>query len=128
MREWIQKIYSLSYYFFCLYLSCLDFDLFPEALLLRYLIDLVYSYYISKVPNHIYVLKGYISIYFGFIECLYMHLFSQIFGGNSRVTKNWVSNSSYAWLSFVNKIHAVLLFSIFHMKFNFWSIVRFVML
>ena len=38
-----------------------------------------------KVCNRIYVLKWYIIhslIYFGFIECLYMHLFLQVFGGN----------------------------------------------
>ena len=52
-----------------------------------------------KVPNHIYMWKRSIIhwlIYFGFIECL-----------NSRVTENWVTNSSYAWPSFVKKIHAM---------------------
>ena len=63
-----------------------------------------------KVPNHIYLLKWYIIhclIYFGFIECLYMHLFWKVFRENSRVTQNWVTNSRYAWFSFVKKIHAM---------------------
>ena len=44
-----------------------------------------------KVPNHIYVLKWHIFyclIYFGFIECLYMYLFWQVFRGNFHVTRN----------------------------------------
>ena len=43
-----------------------------------------------KVPNNMYVLKRSIHclIYFVFIECLCMHLFCQIFGGNSRDTQN----------------------------------------
>ena len=35
-----------------------------------------------------------------------MHLLWHVFKGNSRVT-NWVRNSSYAWLSFGKKIHAI---------------------
>ena len=63
-----------------------------------------------KVLNHIYVLKWSIIhclIYFGVIECLYMHLFCQVFGGNFRFTQSWVTNSSYAWLNFVKKILAM---------------------
>ena len=61
-----------------------------------------------KVPNQICVLKWCIIhclIHFGFIECLYMHLFWQIFGENPHVTQNWVTNSNYAWLNFVKKVH-----------------------
>ena len=51
-------------------------------------LPLLFNWPCVKLPNHIYVLKWYIIhclIYFGFIECLYMHLFRQVFGGNSRV-------------------------------------------
>ena len=73
-----------------------------------------------NVPHHIHVLKWQIIdclIYFGFIECLYMPLFWQVFGGNTRVIQNWVKNSSYAWLSFVKKINVMYFFAIFHVKF-----------
>ena len=45
---------------------------------------------------------------YGFLVCLYMHLFWQVFEGNSRVTQNGVTNSSYTRLSFVKKIHPFL--------------------
>ena len=63
-----------------------------------------------KVPNHTYVLKWYVIhclIYFGFIKYLYMYLFWRVFGGNSCVTENWVTDSGYAQLSFVKEIHAM---------------------
>ena len=56
-------------------------------------------------------------IYFGFIECLCIHLFWQVFVGNSRVTQNWVTNSSYAWFSFLKKTHA----NIFCSRFFMWN-------
>ena len=47
------------------------------------------------------------SVYFGFFECSYLHLFWQVFGRNPRVTQNWDTNSSYARLSFLKKAHAM---------------------
>ena len=79
-----------------------------------------------KAPNFIYVLNWCIIhclIYFGFIECLCMHLFWQLLGENSRVTQNWVTNSSYAWLSFLKKIHEnVFCFRFFARKFFFFRL------
>ena len=67
------------------------------------------------------------SVYFGFIECSYLHLFWQVFGRNSRVIENWDTNSSYARLSFVKKTHAMSLFLIFHVKLYFCLLVQFLM-
>ena len=95
------KDISLSHYFFAY--SRFVSTLFYEALLL-----------LLKFLSLVFVLKWYIIhclIYFGFIECLYMHLLCQVFGRNSRVIQNWVTNLSYGWLSFVKKIHAMSLAS-----------------
>ena len=93
--------------FLCLFPFCLDFYFMKLS---SFLVNWPCAQLYLKVSNRIYVLKWYIIhclIYFGFIECLYMHLFWQVFGGSSRVTENWVTNSSYAWLSFIEKIHAM---------------------
>ena len=93
--------------FLCLFLFCFDFvwSSPPPSSFNWPRVQLF-----LKVPNHIYVLKRYIIhslIHFGFIGCLYMYLFRKVFGGNSCVTQNWVISSSYAWFSFVKKIHAM---------------------
>ena len=93
MREWHQKIvvysFSLSYYFIaCLCFVSTSFWRSPPPSLFNWPCAQLYL----KVSYHTYVLRWYIIhcliIYFGFIECLYMHLFWHVFGRNSGVKQN----------------------------------------
>ena len=124
MREWLT--YSSSYWTSISVLSRLLFISWKSPLPSLSNWPRVQLY--RKVPNHIYVLKWSMIpylIYFGFIGCLHMHLFWQVFGGNSRLTQNWVTNSSYAWFSFVKKIHAMSFIFNFPPEIIFCSIVQF---
>ena len=69
--------------FLCLFPFCLDFvSSSPPFSLFNWPRARLHL----KVPNHMYVSKRYITyclMYFWFIECLYIHLFWQVSGGNS---------------------------------------------
>ena len=83
--KWLQKIfvYSLLYYFF-VYFRFVSTLFYLMKLSSSFIVWLTLRTVISKssksYPNHIYVLKWYILyclIYFGFFECLYMHMIWQ---------------------------------------------------
>ena len=123
MLEWLHKIFVyshiISFLIFVLSQLCfMSWSSPPPSVVNWPSVQLC-----LKVPNYMFVLKWYIIhclIYFGFIEYLYMHLVWQVFRGNSCITENWVTNSSYARFSFSKEIHAL------SFVFNFsWEIICF---
>ena len=78
ISDFRRYLFTFFILFLCLFPFCLDFVLSHEALL--FLHCLIESKSFQSYPNHIYDLKWYILhclIYFGFFECLYMHLIYQ---------------------------------------------------
>ena len=97
MHEWLQKIF-----FTLCYITSLSISVFSRLCFiswsspLRSLFNWLCEQLYLKVPNHIYVLKWYIFycfIYFGYFECLYMHL---IWQRQERV-RSWIALSPRVW-------------------------------